>query len=97
MNIVQKVLSTATALTMIFSTAAIPSHRTSAAGQNVSETVSDKIGLVGNLYTVADNGKADHAELQWATTLSAQSYVLYRSTDKNSGYVPVYEGTGTSW
>ena len=97
MNIASKALSAVTALALIFSAAAVPKYQTSAAGQNVSETVSEEIGLVGNLYTVADSGKADHAELQWATTLSAKSYVLYRSTDPKSGFVPVYEGSGTSW
>ncbi|MBP5580344.1 MAG: hypothetical protein J6X85_00875, partial [Ruminococcus sp.] len=47
---------------------------------SASGNVSEDIGLVGNLFCVADGSNADHAALQWATTLSADSYTLYRST-----------------
>ena len=62
-----------------------------------SVNVSDEIGLVGNLFCISDGNSADHAELQWATTLSADSYTLYRSTDPENDFVPVYEGSGTSY
>ena len=65
--------------------------------QRAAETVSAEIGLVGNLYCTSADGDADHAALQWATTLSAEQYTLYRSTDAQTGYVSVYTGTGTSW
>lgn len=64
---------------------------------NASSAVSDDIGLVGNLFCTADSSSADHAELQWATTLSAESYTLYRSTDPEKDFVPVYEGSGNSF
>lgn len=64
---------------------------------SASSAVSEEIGLVGNLFCVADSSAADHAALQWATTLPAESYTLYRSTDSESGFVPVYEGSGTSY
>ncbi|MCR5015534.1 MAG: discoidin domain-containing protein [Ruminococcus sp.] len=64
---------------------------------SASAAVSEEIGLVGNLFCVADSSAADHAALQWATTLPAESYMLYRSTDSESGFVPVYEGSGTSY
>ena len=62
-----------------------------------SVTVSDEVGLVGNLFCISDEKNADHAELQWATTLSADSFTLYRSTDPENDFVPVYEGSGTSY
>ena len=62
-----------------------------------SVTVSDDIGLVGNLFCIADGKNADHAALQWATTLSADSYTLYRSTLPDSGFEPVYQGNGNSY
>jgi hypothetical protein len=64
---------------------------------SASSVVSDDVGLVGNLFCVADGSNADHAALQWATTLSADSYTLYRSTSPDDGFVPVYEGSGTSY
>ena len=97
MKISSRILSLAAAAALLFSAAPLLPDNARAAGQSPSSSVSDEIGLAGNLYTISDSGRADHAELQWATTLSAQSYVLYRSTDKSSGFVPVYEGTGTSW
>ena len=64
---------------------------------SASRSVSKDIGLVGNLFCVADDKNADHAALQWATTLSADSYTLYRSTSPDNGFLPVYEGSGTSY
>jgi len=64
---------------------------------SASTVVSEEIGLVGNLFCVADSSAADHAALQWATTLPAESYTLYRSTDSESAFVPVYEGSGASY
>lgn len=62
-----------------------------------SVAVSDDIGLVGNLFCIADGKNADHAELQWATTLSADKYTLYRSTDPESNFISIYEGNGSSF
>ena len=59
--------------------------------------VSDEIGLVGNLFCVSDETNAEHAALQWATTLSAEKYTLFRSISPDNGFVPIYEGTGTSF
>lgn len=66
------------------------------APRQASETVSKEIGLVGNLYCINGNSQADQGALQWDTTLSAKSYVLYRSEDAETGYIPVYSGTGKS-
>lgn len=66
-------------------------------GRDVSQAVSDEIGLVGNLFCIAGSDNADHAELQWATTLDSDSFTLYRSTSPDRGFVPVYEGTGASY
>lgn len=63
---------------------------------SASAAVSVEIGLVGNLFSVADGNKADHAAFQWATTLAADSYTLYRSTSPDEGFVPIYQGSGTS-
>ena len=62
-----------------------------------SDIISDEIGLVGNLFCIADSSCADHAELQWATTLSADSFTLYRSTDPKNNFISVYEGNGNSY
>lgn len=62
-----------------------------------SDMFSDEIGLVGNLFCIADGKNADHAALQWSTTLNADSYTLFRSTDPVRDFVPVYEGMGNSY
>ena len=62
-----------------------------------SDNISDEIGLVGNLFCIADSSFADHAELQWATTLSADSFTLYRSADPEKNFISVYEGNGNSY
>ena len=62
-----------------------------------SAVISDEIGLVGNLFCIADEDKADHAALQWATTLPFDSFTLYRSTEPDAGFVPVYQGNGNSF
>lgn len=59
--------------------------------------ISDEIGLVGNLFCIGDRNNADNAALQWATTLSADSYTLYRSTESNGNFTPIYSGSGTSF
>lgn len=66
-------------------------------GQKASADISEQIGLVGNLFCTPDGSNADHAALQWATTLSADGYTLYRSTDPENGFVKVYEGYGNSY
>ena len=66
------------------------------APRQASANVSKDIGLVGNVYTVNGTDQADQGALQWDTTLSARSYVLYRSEDAESGFVPIYSGTGKS-
>ena len=65
--------------------------------QNASGNISEEIGLVSNLICTPDSDAADRAALQWATTLDASGYVLYRSTDAETGYTPVYEGYGSSY
>ncbi len=82
----------------LLSMVTVPQIRCSAAaGQPASKQISDAIGLVGNLFCIPESDAADHAALQWATTLSASGYVLYRSTDADTGFVPVYEGYGCSY
>lgn len=71
--------------------------RRTANAVTASQTVSSEIGLVGNLVCTADSDSADHAALQWATTLSAESYTLYRSTDPEKDFIPIYKGSGTSF
>ena len=73
------------------------SLRRPAQALDASKAVSEEIGLVGNLFCTAGSSSADHAALQWATTLPASGYVLYRSTDAASGFVPVYEGYGSAY
>ncbi len=65
--------------------------------QNVSDNISTDIGLTANLFTISGSSAADHGQLQWATTLSASEFTLYRSTDPNTGFVPIYNGTGASF
>ncbi|HOO07714.1 MAG TPA: discoidin domain-containing protein [Ruminococcus sp.] len=71
--------------------------RAASPGQAPSQNVSEEIGLVGNLFCISGSDSADRAALQWATTLPAQSFTLYRSTEPESGFVPVYSGTGASF
>ena len=68
-----------------------------AAGQHAFTDISPAIGLAANLYTIAGSGSADHAALQWATTLDVSGYTLYRSAGSEDAFVPVYSGTGNSW
>ncbi len=72
-------------------------RNSSAYAEAASVTVSDEIGLAANLFCIADENIADHAALQWATTLSADSFTLYRSTSPDKDFVPVYTGNGTSY
>ncbi|MBO4878090.1 MAG: discoidin domain-containing protein [Ruminococcus sp.] len=67
------------------------------AAQAVHTDVSKDIGLVGNLFCISGSDNADHAELQWATTLKADSFTLYRSTSPDTGFEEVYHGGGASW
>ena len=66
-----------------------PAPSETAYGADVSRNVSEEIGLVGNLFSIAGTNTADHAALQWATTLPADSFTLCRSTDPDIGYVPI--------
>lgn len=81
---------------VLFAYSLIPVNAVTA-GQDAETDISEQIGLVCNLFGVRGNDKADHAALQWATTLSANSYVLYRSTDAATGFTPIYSGSGTSY
>lgn len=76
---------------------AVPFSVSVNAAQRASVQISEEIGLVGNLFCIEGSDNADHAALQWATTLSAEQYTLYRSTDAETGFVPIYEGLGTSY
>ena len=64
---------------------------------SASDNISKEIGLVGNLFCISGSDDANHAALQWSTTLSANSYTLYRSTDEKSGFTPIYSGSGVSF
>lgn len=90
-------VGTAALLTMLCASVPVQAVSGVQTAQNASAEISEAIGLVANLYTAADSGLADQAALQWATTLSASGYVLYRSTNASSGYIPVYEGYATSY
>ena len=81
---------------LLLTVSGINRFRTSEA---VSEkaVISDEIGLVGNLFCIGDGKNADNAALQWATTLPADSYTLYRSTKPDGNFTPIYSGIGTSF
>ena len=100
MKIIKGLLSRAAAVmcsgALLLSAGGFGSIRTTYA-ISASGNVSEDIGLVGNLFCVADGSNADHAALQWATTLSADSYTLYRSTSPDNGFEPVYQGSGNSY
>lgn len=66
-------------------------------GSPAATNTTKDIGLVGNLFCIANETAADHASLQWATTLSASRFVLYRSTNAQTGFHAIYEGGGTSF
>lgn len=66
------------------------------AAQNAATEVSDAIGLVCNLFCVSGSDEANHAALQWDTTLSASNFILYRSAQENTGFTPIYTGSGKS-
>ena len=88
-------LLTAAAAALAVRTAGMPVPA-AAKTQDAAKEISEEIGLVCNLFCTPDSDTADHAALQWATTLSASGYVLYRSTDAESGYEQIYEGYGNS-
>ncbi|MCQ2460360.1 MAG: discoidin domain-containing protein [Ruminococcus sp.] len=96
-----KISAVFTAIAAAFSVSGFNPYSTNisafAEQQSAVSDVSENIGLVGNLFCVKGSDSADHAALQWATTLSAKSYTLYRSSDKNTGYVPIYTGGGNSF
>lgn len=81
----------------LLTAAPVPVPLTASAAQNASAQTSEEIGLVGNLFCVEGSDNADRAALQWATTLPVSQYTLYRSTDAETGFVPIYEGLGTSY
>ncbi|MCR4761032.1 MAG: discoidin domain-containing protein [Oscillospiraceae bacterium] len=97
MNILKRFITVlccgAAALTAIPLRSAMPQ---ASAAQNASAQISEEIGLVANLFCAGENTDADHAALQWATTLSASRYVLYRSEQPETGFEQIYSGTGTS-
>ena len=66
------------------------------APRQASAQVSKDIGLVGNVYSINVSDSADQGALQWDTTLSARSYVLYRSEDAEPGLLPICTGSGKS-
>ena len=66
-------------------------------GTDAGTTVSEQIGLVCSLFGINGASQADHAALQWDTTLNASSYILYRSTDAQTGFMPIYSGRGNSY
>ena len=61
------------------------------------KAASTDIGFTLNLFCISENGPANHVALNWATTLSADSYIVYRSTNATSGFTIIYNGTGTSY
>jgi len=74
------------------------SPKATAAGYSVSLNISEQIGLVGNLFCTSETDEeADNAALQWATSLEADSFTLYRSTERDSGYREIYQGNGSSF
>ncbi len=90
-------LCAAAALAFMLGSAAYAMPSAASNDINVSAPVSKEIGLVGNLFCISDSNNADNAQLQWATTLDANSYTLYRSDDGTDGFKPIYSGKGTSF
>ncbi len=82
------------AVSFLFGT--IPAKAISVRTEQNAAQSSDKVGLVGNVFCTSESSSANHASLQWATTTSANHFILYRSTNENSGFTPIYEGNGTS-
>ena len=75
----------------------LPRADAAAAPRSAAKEVSAEVGLVCNLYVAGSGDTADNAALQWATTRSAKQYTLYRSSDPETGFLPVYQGTGSSF
>ena len=75
----------------------LPRADAAAAPRSAAKEVSAEVGLVCNLYVSGSGDTADNAALQWATTRSAKQYTLYRSSDPETGFLPVYQGTGSSF
>lgn len=92
-------LCAAAALVTLLGTAptVLPLPSDAAASRSASSDISEDIGLVGNVFCIDGSTVADHAELQWATTLSAEKFTLYRSINEHDSFEPVYSGTGTSF
>lgn len=56
----------------------------------------NEIGFVLNLFCTSESGPANNVQLSWATTLSADVYTVYRSTNAAGGFEVIYTGSGTS-
>ncbi len=95
MKLLKKLLS-AVCGTAIFITS-VPFIGNNSQAIDASRNVSDEIGLVCNLFTVNGETSADNTAIQWATTLDAENFTLYRSDNPDKNFSPVYSGNGTSY
>ena len=94
---IKKITCAAAACAVLLGTIPCVPTTFAASVRNASADISEDIGLVGNVFCISGSNYADHAELQWASTLSAEKYTLYRSENENTSFSPIYSGTGTSF
>lgn len=95
MKIIKNLLSVICGTSLFISSSPFIGNNSNAA--DASRNVSDEIGLVCNLFNVYGETTADNTAIQWATTLDAERYTLYRSDNPDNNFIPIYEGTGTSF
>lgn len=95
MNLLRKILSAVCGTAVFISS--VPFIGNNSEAIDASRSVSDEIGLVCNLFNVHGENTADNTAIQWATTLEAENYTLFRSDNPDTGFVPVYSGNGSSY
>ncbi len=95
MKFFRKILSAICGTAIFFSSTPFIGNNSTAI--DASKNVSDEIGLVCNLFTVNGETSADNTAIQWATTLDAENYTLYRSDNPDINFSPIYSGNGTSY
>lgn len=95
MNLFKKIVSAVCGTAVFISS--VPFIGNNSEAIDASRNVSDEIGLVCNLFNVHGENTADNTAIQWATTLEAENYTLFRSDNPDTGFAPVYSGNGSSY
>ena len=95
MNLFKKIVSVVCGT--VFLAASLPFIGNESKAVDASKNVSDEVGIACNLFNISGENTADNTAVQWATTLDAQNFTLYRSENAERNFTPVYEGTGTSF